>query len=134
MRQYAPTPIPSPASREGRFSLLPPNLFGKQGMGSASAIGWAGVVTVQRCGNLLFSGAVIKSMDNLAQFSKEELIAIIAQQAEMIGFLQQQVVALQKEIETLKRGGKGTPLSKPPPPELGQTQHRALRNRRGQRA
>jgi transposase len=56
-------------------------------------------------------------MDNLAQFSKEELVAIITQQAEMILFLQQQVAALQKEIETLKGGGKGTPLSKPPPPD-----------------
>lgn len=56
-------------------------------------------------------------MENLSQLSKDELVAVIRQQAEVIGFLQQQVAALQQEIETLKRGGKGTPLSKSLPPD-----------------
>ncbi|KAG8526639.1 uncharacterized protein KY384_008068 [Bacidia gigantensis] len=56
-------------------------------------------------------------MDTLAQLSNDELVALITQQAELIGFLQQQVAALQKEIEMLKGGGKGTPLSKPPSPD-----------------
>ena len=70
-----------------------------------------------------FAGSYSFQMTSLTHNLVEALRAqnrqqqdIIAQQGEMIALQQQQVEDLKQEIDLLKRGGKGTSLSKPDPP------------------
>ncbi len=56
-------------------------------------------------------------MTAFPSLSKEDLLVVVEQQAELIGFLQQQVDTLRQEIERLKRGdSNGAPEGKPEPP------------------
>lgn len=54
-------------------------------------------------------------MTALPLLSKEELLVVVEQQAELIGFLQQQVDTLRQEIARLK-GGPASPAVQPEPP------------------
>ena len=50
----------------------------------------------------------------LAALTKEELLALLLEQAQTLGLLQQRIEQLEAENQALKNGGKGP---KPPPPE-----------------
>ncbi len=58
-----------------------------------------------------------------ASLSREELIPLVQQQAELNLFLQQESFTLREEIHRLKNGGNLPPLLKTEPPAVGQAQH-----------
>lgn len=56
-------------------------------------------------------------MDAFASLSREELISLVQQQADLNLFLQQELLTLRQEIHRLKNGGNSPPVLKPEPPE-----------------
>jgi transposase len=56
-------------------------------------------------------------MDAFASLSRDELISLVAQQAELNLFLQQEILTLREEIQRLKNGGSppSSPSAEPPP-------------------
>ncbi len=53
-------------------------------------------------------------MQTLSALSKDELIALVLEQAQTLGLLQARIQELEAQIASLKNGGKG---NKPPPPD-----------------
>lgn len=60
--------------------------------------------------------SVIQFMDAFASLSREELISLVQQQADLNLFLQQEILTLREEIQRLKNGGTAPPVLKPEPP------------------